>query len=88
MKVSKNLILREIAGEYILVPVGKAALNIHGMINLSESAYLLWNKMQTDCTLDDLVCCLLKEYDIDENTARNDVLAFIEQMRQVGIIEE
>lgn len=87
MRVSKDLILREVAGEYILIPVGKAALEIHGMINLSESAVLLWKKLQEDCTEEELVQALLMEYDIDSETAAADVRELIEQMQKIGVIE-
>ena len=87
MRVSKDLILREVAGEYILIPVGKAALEIHGMINLSESAVLLWKKLQEDCTEEELVQALLVEYDIDRETAVADVRELIGQMQKIGVIE-
>ena len=87
MRVSKDLILREVAGEYILIPVGKAALEIHGMINLSESAVLLWKKLQEDCTEEELVQALLMEYDIDCETAAADVRELIEQMQKIGVLE-
>lgn len=87
MRVSKDLILREVAGEYILIPVGKAALKIHGMINLTESAVFLWKKLQEDCTEEELVQALLKEYDIDRETAAADVRELIEQMQKIGVIE-
>ena len=87
MQVSKDLILREVAGEYILIPVGKAALKIHGMINLTESAVFLWKKLQEDCTEEELVQALLKEYDIDRETAAADVRELIEQMQKIGVME-
>ena len=87
MQVSKDLILREVAGEYILIPVGKAALKIHGMINLTESAVFLWKKLQEDCTEEELVQALLKEYDIDRETAAADVRERIEQMQKIGVME-
>ena len=87
MQVSKDLILREVAGEYILIPVGKAALKIHGMINLTESAVFLWKKLQEDCTEEELVQALLNEYDIDRETAAADVRELIEQMQKIGVIE-
>lgn len=87
MKASKNLILREIAGEYILVPVGKIALKLHGMISLSESGHFLWKMLQDECTEEELVDSILKEYDVDRKTAAEDVRDFINKMEQLGIIE-
>ena len=86
MRVIDDLIVREIAGEYILVPTGSAALKIHGMINLSESGYLLWNKLQSDCTEEELVDAILEEYEIDRETATEDMRIFLEKMNSIGIL--
>lgn len=86
MRAIDDLIVREIAGEYILVPTGSAALKIHGMINLSESGYLLWNKLQSDCTEEELVDAILEKYEIDRETATEDTKTFLEKMDSIGIL--
>lgn len=86
MKVSDEMIVREIAGEHILIPVGQTALKVHGMISLSESGLLLWKELQQDRTEEDLVASILKEYDIDRDTAVQDVRAFLEKIEQLGIL--
>lgn len=86
MKATNDIILREIAGEYILVPVGAMARKIHGMISLSESGRFLWDCLQKECTEDDLVRALLSEYDIDEKTAREDASVFLERLASLGLL--
>lgn len=88
MRAIEDLIVIEIAGEHILIPTGSAALKIHGMINLSESGYLLWDKLRSECTEEDLVAAILAEYEIDRETAAEDVKAFIGQMEQIGLLEK
>ena len=88
LKATSEVVLREIAGENLLIPVGQTALKIHGMITLSESGLLLWKRLQTECTEDELVEALLTEYQVDRETAAADVKAFIRQMQEVGILEE
>ena len=88
MKAIQDLILREVAEEHILIPVGKAALKLHGMITLSESGLLLWNMLQKDCTEEELVNEITAEYMIDKETAIADVKSFIVQMKQVGLLED
>ena len=88
LKATSEVVLREIAGESLLIPVGQTALKIHGMITLSESGLLLWKRLQTECTEDELVEALLTEYQVDRETASADVKAFIRQMQEVGILEE
>ena len=87
MKIKDNFILREIAGEHILIPVGEAALRVHGMVTLSESALLLYEKLQSECTEEDLVDVLTAEYEVGREEAMRVVGAFLVQMRQVGILE-
>ena len=87
MKIKDNFILREIAGEHILIPVGEAALRVHGMVTLSESALLLYEKLQSECSEEDLVEVLIAECEVGRDEALRDVGAFLGQMRQVGILE-
>lgn len=87
MKVSQDFILREVAGENFLIPVGQAALRVHGMVVISESGVLLWERLQTEQTVESLTEALLEEYDVDRETAYNDVTEFIKKLRQTGILE-
>lgn len=87
MKIKDNFILREVAGEHILIPVGEAALRVHGMVTLSESAVLLYERLQDECDEQALVDVLTGEYDVERDEALQDVKAFLAQMRQVGILE-
>ena len=87
MKIKDNFILGEVAGEDILIPVGEAALRVHGMVTLSESAVLLYEKVQAECDEEALVDVLTGEYDVERDEALQDVKAFLAQMRQVGILE-
>lgn len=87
-QANSDFVIRKIANEFILIPTGKAALKIHGMIALSESGQLLWEKLKQECTEEDLTKTLLEEYDIDQDTAREDVLAFLDRMNQFGMLNE
>lgn len=86
MKVSNEMILRRIAGETILVPVGAMARKIHGMIRLSESGALLWTALQQDCAEPMLVDILLQEYDTDAAAAAQDVREFLQKLENLGIL--
>ena len=86
MRASGELVLREIAGAHILIPVGDTAAKLHGMITLSDSGLLLWDRLQSECTEEELVEALLAEYEVDRETARADVRDFLGQLREVDIL--
>lgn len=88
MRANKEMIMREIAGETVLIPTGQTAMRLHGMISLSESGAMLWKMLKDEPTVQEMVQAVLTEYDIDAVTAKKDVEAFVQQMQDVGILEE
>lgn len=88
MRVKENYILRSIADENLLIPTGEAALTTRGLIALSESGCLLYRKLQSDRSREDLIAALLSEYDVSETVAEADVDAFLDQMRQLDMLVE
>lgn len=87
MKAVQDMILREIAGEAILIPVGKTALDMHGMISLSESGLMLWKKLKEECSMEELIGAVLEEYEVDRETASADVREFLEKLKELNLLE-
>lgn len=88
MKISKEFILREIAGEYILVPVGKTALTFNGLVTVNEVGALIWGMLEKGSDVSTIVNSILDEYDVDEQTATADVLEFISYLKSNNIIDD
>ena len=88
MKIKKDFIARKVAGEYIVVAVGKTSVSFHSMIRLNETSYLLWQKLEQGADVAALVTALTDKYEVDEATAAADVKAFVEQLREFGCMEE
>ena len=77
MKIEKEFVLREIAGDYVIIPTGKTVLEFNGLATINEVGVFLWNLLQNEITEEGLVEKLLEEYEVDEETARADVAEFI-----------
>ena len=88
MKTSNEFIMREIAGEYVLVPVGKRALTFQSLVSMNEVGALIWEMMEKESDIDQIVSGILDEYEVDEQTARKDVLDFIGFLKDCQIIED
>ena len=86
MKIVKEFILRDIVGEYVLVPTGTTAQEFNGMINLNEAAKVIWENLEKVDSLDEMVALLLEEFDVDEEKARNDVMGFTTELLNAGFI--
>ena len=80
--------LREVADQSIVVPLGNNVVNVNGIITLTESAAVLWKKLEDGVdSADELADSLLNEYDIDRETALSSVSEFIGQLREKSMIE-
>ena len=88
MKAREEFMLREIAGEAILVPTGEAALEIHGLISLNGSGMMLYRLLQQGTTEEAMTAALLAEYDVTEATASAEVRKFIEKMQKANILQD
>ncbi len=88
MKVSKDFILREIAGEYILVPTGISATKINGLITMNELGCFIFKTLQENHTMEKLVSAIVSEYDVDRATAQADAQEFLAQLKEIGGVEE
>lgn len=86
MKIDKKFVLREIAGEYIIIPTGKTALDFNGLITVNEVGVSLWKMLQNEITFDGLVQGILDEYDVEEDVAREDIQEFLDALTEGGIL--
>lgn len=88
IKINDNFMLREFADEYIVVPTGEAAAQFNGMMNLTETAAFIWQGIQAGKTREKIAEEMLKEFDVDAETATRDVNGFIDELITVGIASE
>ena len=88
MKASKNYIVSEIAGEYILVTVGPAAMKFNGLFTVNEVGGFIFNALQEEQTEESLISKIREEYEVDEETARKDLNDFLDKLRQYDALEE
>ena len=88
MKIKGNFVLKTVAGQSIVVPIGDAAITFNAMITLSESGKFLWENLLNDVTEDDLVKALLAEYEVSEDVARADTYEFLNKMREADLLDE
>ena len=89
MKAKKGFNLRTICGENIIVAEGKENIDFSNIISMNESSAYLWkNIQQKEFTAEDLAALLVKEYEVDEETALEDARTLAQQWLKAGIIEE
>ncbi|MBR5245927.1 MAG: PqqD family protein [Clostridia bacterium] len=87
MKIKKEMILREIAGENILVPGANAVLELNGLFVVTETGAFIWKNLTLVESEEELVEKMLDEYEIGKETAEKDIAEFLNKLRDFGIID-
>lgn len=87
MRIIKEFIMRTIAGETILVPTGATAEEFNGMLTLTETAKVIWENLEKVDSLDEMAHVLTEQYEVDEETAKQDAAALISELLRTGFIE-
>ena len=86
MIIKKELIKREIAGDTILVPVGKTVYDSNGLFVLNELGAFIWDLLPNINTEAEICAAVLNEYEVSAEEAAKDVAEFMEKLRQLEVI--
>ena len=88
MKIKDTFILRNVAGNNIVLPVGASSDAFSGMMTLNESGVFLWNSLKKDTDMEGLINAMLSEYNVSAEQAKQDVEEFVKSLRSAGVLEE
>ena len=88
MKIKNGFIVKELAGQYVVVALGQASKIFNGIIKLNDSAKFIWDKLAVGAEKEDVVNALLEEYEgVDRETAERDFDNFANELRGANILE-
>lgn len=85
-KIKSGYVLREIEGEFLAIPFAPE-LNSANIIILNPVSGLLWEKLQSECTLSQLVEAVIGSFKIDAETAQADIEEFLQLLKENNMLE-
>lgn len=89
MKLKDQLILREVAGEYVIVPTGQRVREVTNVVCISASAAYLWDYMKDhEFTKEELIQRILEHYQgVTREQAEQDIDRFLTVLSDNGILD-
>ena len=87
MRIKQELIKRDIAGDCVLVPVGKTVLKHNGLFAINELGAFIWDLLPKAENAAQIVDAIAAEYDADRNEIAADVAEFLDKLRSFDIID-
>ena len=88
MKIKEGFVLREVAGQTMVIAVGEANKIFKGMIKMNGTAKDIWQYIEQDLDVNGIIKAMVEKYDAPESQIKDDVLKIISIMKQHHIVEE
>lgn len=86
MRIKKGFVLREVAGQTMVIATGEASKDFHGMIKLNATGRDIWNGLMDGLTEEEIAGKLVEKYEVDEAKALADTKTMIDRMKDAGFI--
>lgn len=87
-RIKKGFILRNIAGQYTIIPVDEESVITNAMLVPNDTAVFLWKSFEKPSTIEDVVIKGLQEYDATEDVIRKATERFVKESLKQRILEE
>lgn len=88
MKIKPGFVLRNVAGQGVVIATGEASKSFHGMVKLNTTGTAIWQGVEAGLTADQIAAKLALDFDVSTEKALEDVLGMIEKMKDAGFIVE
>jgi hypothetical protein len=85
---SASYVHRAIADEVILVPIRRDVADLESIYALEGVAPRIWELLDGQRTVGEIVASIVGEYDVDGATAEADVLEILTQLESLGAVEK
>ena len=86
MIIKKDFIKRDVAGDIVLVPVGKTILDSNGLFVMNELGAFIWDLLPEVETEEDICKAILAEYEVSHEEAAQDVAEFLNTLHKMEIL--
>ena len=88
MKLNGTFTLREVAGEILVIPVGKTALSLNGMIVLNPVSKVIWQCLGKDAEYHEILRAVTDTFEVSMEEAATDLNEFLDELRKQGLLSE
>lgn len=88
MKQNPDFVMCDVAGNHVLMPIGRSAINLDGMITLNDIGVFIWNNLSQDISYSALLESIVSNYDVEKETADTDLNTFLTVLKGVNAIVE
>lgn len=86
MKRNSGFMMRQVAGRYVLAPIGDMVKSFSGMVTMNATGKFLWDLLEQDQTVESLAQALVDNYEVDLEKATQDVIKYLEPLKPIKAV--
>ena len=86
MRIKTGFVLREVAGQIMVIATGEASKDFHGIIKLNATGKEIWQGLTDDLSKEQIIEKIVAQYEVEVEKATEDVEAMIKQMTEAGFL--
>lgn len=88
MRIKEQYKVREMAGEHVVIMLGRLGSDLTRIISLNDSALYLWQSVEgEEFDLNRVAELLAEHYGIDDQIAERDAARWIDKLAECGLLE-
>ena len=86
-KTKGTYVLRQIAGEYLAVPISNEAGDDANIVILNPVSQIIWGKLETGATFDEILDVVTSEFDVSKEEATKDIKEFLDGLEEANLLK-
>lgn len=87
MKIKDGLLLCKVGDSSVVMATG-SAMHLHGLTTVNATGEFIWSLLQSDTQEDAIIRAVCAEFDVEEQTAREDVHGFLQMLQGAGFLTD
>lgn len=85
---SQDFVAREVAGEFLLVPIRRRLTDVNSLYVLNETGAEVWRRLDGARSLHEIAHDLVNEYDVSRDTLERDLRELVGDLLSIQAIRE
>lgn len=86
MRIKEGFVLRQVAGQTMVIATGEASKDFHGIIKLNATGKEIWQGLTDGLSKEQIIEKIVAQYEVEVEKATEDVEAMIKQMTEAGFL--
>lgn len=85
--IKGTYVLRQIAGEYLAVPISNEAGDDANIVILNPVSQVIWGKLENGTTFDEILSVVTTEFDVSKEEATKDIKEFLDGLEEANLLK-